>query len=105
MENIKSKMENDFRFLQDEVDKFKVCKDVWIYQHEFNFDNFASQMFPTKTIEDELKNLRLWENKVNNNIKTMIPCGLIWVSGKKLREDLSNMIRLNQNRLKEHLHK
>lgn len=94
---IKSKITNklveDFAHFRQETAGFEACRVVNQFDSEFNFQEFKRAGHDLKGIQEQLDQLRKWENTVSSSIRAQINRGLVFVNGKRLREKLSNAVK------------
>ena len=93
---IKQRIQQDFRDLQQAVNKFEECRKVHEFHTTFDFNEFAQANYELPRIKELLENLREWESNVNLYIKAVIQQGFVYVNGRKLRDGLHSRVKTDR---------
>ena len=103
---IEDHLSEDFTILENETAKFENCRNVYAFEQQWRFEDFAKG--PDSADIDHIKALfdkwGGWEQQIQKNIAQYIPSGLVKADGKKLRDQLQQKVKKELTNLRNHLY-
>lgn len=100
---IHTKINNDFEWIENQVQKFEKCRTIYNFDMEFKFEDFKAQNKDTDSIKAELEKYSRWDTIIQQNISNTIAQGLISVNSRKLKDKLQQRVKSEQNNMRKYL--